>query len=210
MCSVCVCVRAHTRTSTHVCVQVCAHVCMYIFLHCYCNTVPATVSNLTGTATDENCIIRDQDNVLTCTYDGVPQPSVLWYTLTGDNRVNIPASDADYVVTITPTETVLTIRDVDSEDAGTYGCEATNTVNGSVMVNHMEIDVIICSKLCACIHACISMCVRACVCVCVCIHITYACLCMKCSQTQTQTNMLNELKLTCSIVVPGVEKVTES
>ena len=60
--------------------------------------------------------------------------------------VNIPASDADYVVTITPTETVLTIRDVDSEDAGTYGCEATNTVNGSVMVNHMEIDVIICSK----------------------------------------------------------------
>ena len=66
---------------------------------------------------------------ITCTYDGVPQLSVLWYTaLTGDTRVNIPASDADYVVTITPTETVLTIRDVDSEDAGTYGCEATNTV----------------------------------------------------------------------------------
>ena len=141
------CVRA--RASTHVCVRMGVYACMFIILHCYCNTVSATVSNLTNTATDDDCIIRDQDNMLTCTYDGAPQPSVLWYTLTDDTRVNIPTSDANYVVTITPTETVLTIRDVDSEDAGTYGCEATNTVNGSVMVNHMEIDVIICSKLCA-------------------------------------------------------------
>ena len=84
--------------------------------------------------------------MLTCTYDGVPQPSVLWYTLTGDTRVDIAASDADYVVTTTPTEIQLTIRDVDSEDDGTYRCEATNTVNGSVVVNLMEINVTICSK----------------------------------------------------------------
>ena len=111
---------------------------------------------------------------MTCTYDGAPQPSVLWYTIIGDTRVNILTSDADYVVTITPTETILTIRDVDSEDAGTYGCEATNTVNGSVMVNHMEIDVIICSKLCA--STCTCMCKRVCVCVCVCVC---ACVCMR-------------------------------
>ena len=158
-----VCMYVCTYVCMYVCMYVCTYVCMYVcmyvrtYIHMYecayvyvCTfygiTVPATVSNLANTATDDNCIIRDQDNMLTCTYDGAPQPSVLWYTLTDDTRVNIPASDADYVVTITPTETILTIRDVDSEDAGTYGCEATNTVNGSVMVNHMEIDVIICSK----------------------------------------------------------------
>ena len=122
---------------------------LFIYLchvNCYCDTVPATVNSLTGIGTSNSCTIRDQDNMLTCTYDGVPQPSVLWYTLTGDTRVDIVASDADYVVTTTPTETVLTIRDVDSEDAGTYGCEATNTVNGSVVVNLMEINVTICSK----------------------------------------------------------------
>ena len=149
---------------------------IYFYVATVANTVPAAVSNLTVTATDDNCIIRDQDNMLTCTYDGVPQPSVLWYILTGDTRVNIPASDADYVVTITTTETVLTIRDVDSEDAGTYGCEATNTVNGSVMVNHMEIDVIICSKLCACTHVCVSVCVY--VYLCVCLYIHNLCMCV--------------------------------
>ena len=136
---VCVCVCVCIYVHTYICMNVHMYLCTF-----YGITVPATVSNLT--ATDDNCIIRDQDSNLTCTHDGVPQPSVLWYTLTNDTRVNISASDADYVVTITPTETILTIRDVDSEDAGTYGCEATNTVNGSVMVNHMEIDVIICSK----------------------------------------------------------------
>ena len=116
--------------------------------------------------------------MLTCTYNGVPQPSVLWYTLTGDTRVDIAASDADYVVTTTPTETVLTIRDVDSEDDGTYGCEATNTVNGSVVVNLMEINVTICSKLCACPtlwYICICECECACVCVFVCVCV---CVCM--------------------------------
>ena len=44
--------------------------------------------------------------MLTCTYNGVPQPSVLWYTLTGDSRRNISVSDAEYVVDrISTTET---------------------------------------------------------------------------------------------------------
>ena len=85
--------------------------------------------------------------MLTCTYNGVPQPSVLWYVLNGDSRRNIPVSDAEYVVdTISTTETQLTIRNVGDEDVITYGCEATNTVNGSVMTGTMELDIDICCK----------------------------------------------------------------
>lgn len=52
-------------------------------------------------------------------------------------------------MTITPTEAILTIRDVDSEDVGTYGCEATNTVNDTEVMEvmeAMELDIIICCK----------------------------------------------------------------
>ena len=85
--------------------------------------------------------------MLTCTYNGVPQPSVLWYTLTGDSRRNISVSDAEYVVDrISTTETQLTIRNIGDEDDVTYGCEATNTVNGSVVMERMELDIDICCK----------------------------------------------------------------
>ena len=71
----------------------------------------------------------------------------------GERRVEIPDSDAKYVamdiVTHTlDTETELTTHNsnVTSKDTGTYGCEVTNTVNGSVVMNRMEVDVVICSK----------------------------------------------------------------
>ena len=84
--------------------------------------------------------------MLTCTYGGVPQPTVLWYTLNGDVRTNIPGSDADYVVETTLTETILTIRNVGDEDDVVYGCEATNTVDGSIVMEMMQLDVDICCK----------------------------------------------------------------
>ena len=85
--------------------------------------------------------------MLRCTYGGVPQSDVLWYAQNGDSRTNIPASDAEYVVdTISTTETQLTIRNVGDEDDVTYGCEATNTVNGSVVTAMMELDIDICCK----------------------------------------------------------------
>ena len=114
------------------------------------NTVPAAVSNLTGTGNDSTCFISGQDSTLRCTYGGVPTPIPLWYKITGGDdavRTDIPASDAKYVVThISDTETELTIHNVASEDDIIYGCEATNTVNGTSEVEKMEIDFEICSK----------------------------------------------------------------
>ena len=108
----------------------------------------AAVTNLTGTGTSGKCIVLGMDSTLTCTYSGVPTPTTLWYRGTGDDRVNILVSDAEYVVahtSVTQT-TELTIRNVASEDAGIYGCEATNSVNEFTSTNGLEIESVICSK----------------------------------------------------------------
>ena len=85
--------------------------------------------------------------MLTCTYGGVPPSTVLWYALSGDSRRNIPVSDVEYVVdAISATETQLTIRNVAAENDVTYGCEATNTVNGSMVMEKIELDIDICCK----------------------------------------------------------------
>ena len=115
----------------------------------YFITVPAFVTSLTGIGTGDNCVTRDQDSNLTCTYGGVPQPTVLWYTLTGDGdsiRRNIPVSDAEYVVHKTSTETILTIRNVDDGDNVKYICEATNTVNSTVKMGRITKQFDICCK----------------------------------------------------------------
>ena len=114
----------------------------------FVDTEPATVTNLTGTGTGGKCIVLGMDSTLTCTYTGVPTPTPLWFRGTGDNRVDIPLSDAEYVVTQTSATqtTELTIRNVASEDAGIYGCEATNSVNGSTSSNSVEGEFVICSK----------------------------------------------------------------
>ena len=116
---------------------------MYDF---YFITVPAFVTSLTGIGTGDKCVTRGQDSNLTCTYGGVPQPTVLWYTLTGDDRRNIPVSDADYVVHKTSTETILTIRNVDDGDKVKYGCVATNTVNSTVKMGEITKEFDICCK----------------------------------------------------------------
>ena len=86
--------------------------------------------------------------MLRCTYGGVPTPIPLWYKGPDEESiVDIPASNEKYVVTlISDTETELTIRNVNSEDADTYGCEVNYTVNGSVVYHWKELDVVICSK----------------------------------------------------------------
>ena len=108
----------------------------------------AVVTNLTGTGTSGKCIVLGTDSILTCTYSGVPTPTTLWYRGTGDDRVNILVSDAEYVVALTSVTqtTELTIRNVASEDAGIYGCEATNSVNEFTSTNGLEIETVICSK----------------------------------------------------------------
>ena len=119
-----------------------------VYVQCFIDTEPAAVTNLTGTGTGGNCIVLGMDSTLTCTYTGVPTVTPLWYRGTGDDRVNIPLSDADYVVihTSATQTTELTIRNVASEDAGIYGCEATNSVNGSISSNSIEVEFVICSK----------------------------------------------------------------
>ena len=118
---------------------------MYIV---FTDTEPAAVTSLTGTGTGERCIVLGIDSMLTCTYTGVPIATLLWYKGTGDDRVEIRESDAEYVVdeTSTPQTTILTIRNVASEDAGKYGCQASNSVNGTTSSHHMEVDFVICSK----------------------------------------------------------------
>ena len=123
----------------------------------YYPIVPATVNSLTGIGDESMCITRGQDSNLTCTFSGTPQPQFMWYALNGDSRRNIPMSDAEYVVhEISSTETVLTIRTVGDEDKVKYGCEATNTINGSDITNRMEKEIAICSKLkleCTCTYS---------------------------------------------------------
>ena len=114
----------------------------------FTDTEPAAVTSLTGTGTSETCIVLGMDSMLTCTYTGVPTVTPLWYKGTGDDRVEIRQSDAEYVVdhsSVTQT-TKLTIRNVVSEDAGKYGCEATNSVNGTTASHSLEIDFVVCSK----------------------------------------------------------------
>ena len=114
----------------------------------FSDTEPAAVTSLTGTGTGERCIVLGLDSILTCTYTGVPTVTTLWYKGTGDDRVNIPTSDIEYVVTHTSATqtTQLTIRNVASDDAGIYGCEATNSVNGTTLSHSLEVDFVICSK----------------------------------------------------------------
>ena len=116
----------------------------------FIDTEPAAVTSLTGTGTGERCIVLGMDSILTCTYTGVPTVTPLWYKGTGDDRVDIPISDHDvkYVVTHTSAlqTTKLTIRTVASDDAGIYGCEASNFVNGTTASHSQERDFVICSK----------------------------------------------------------------
>ena len=112
----------------------------------FIDTESAAVTNLTGTG--ERCIVLGMDNILTCTYTGEPAVTPLWYKGTGDDRVDIRQSDAEYVVdhsSATQT-TKLIIRDVTSDDADIYGCEATNSVNGTTASHSLEVDFVICSK----------------------------------------------------------------
>ena len=114
----------------------------------FTDTEPANVTSLTGAGTSERCIVLGMDSILTCTYTGVPTVTPLWYKGTGDDRVQIQQSDAEYVVDhLSATQTTqLIIRDVVSEDAGRYDCEATNSFNGTISSHSLEIDVVICSK----------------------------------------------------------------
>ena len=84
--------------------------------------------------------------MLTCTYGGVPQATVMWYTLNGNVRRNIPVSDAEYVVESTTTQTELTIRNVGDDDNVKYVCESTNIVNGSMVMMKIEKEIKICCK----------------------------------------------------------------
>ena len=120
---------------------------MYMY-NVFTDTEPAAITNLTGTGTGERCIVLGIDSMLTCTYTGVPTVTPLWYKGTGDDRVEIRESDAEYVVdeTSMPQTTILTIRNVANDDAGIYGCQASNSVNGTTSSNSMEIDFVICSK----------------------------------------------------------------
>jgi len=83
---------------------------------------------------------------LECSFVGVPTPTALWYKGTGDNRIAIPGSNADYVVIPDSEKVVLFILDPGDEDAGTYTCEATNTMNNIPIVHNKRIEVKICSK----------------------------------------------------------------
>ena len=112
----------------------------------FTDTEPAAVTSLTGTGTGGYCITLGIDSRLTCTYTGVPTATPLWYKGPGDNRVNIPFSDIDYVVQTATQTTELIIRNVVSEDAGIYGCEATNSVSGTTSSSTLEIEFVICSK----------------------------------------------------------------
>ena len=112
----------------------------------FADTEPAAVTSLTGTGTGRKCIVLGEDSTLTCTYSGVPTAISSWHRVTGGAKGNALISDVKYVVTPGIGTTELLIRDVASEDAGTYSCVATNSVNGTTSSNGIDRDFIICSK----------------------------------------------------------------
>ena len=67
----------------------------------------------------------------TCQADGEPLPTISWY-FNGDPLG--PANGTKYMFMDRPLATTVTsalnIRDLESSDAGTYTCDATNVVSG--------------------------------------------------------------------------------
>ena len=112
----------------------------------FTDTEPAAVTSLIGTGTGGKCIVLGMDSTLTCTYTGVPTAVSSWHRVTGDDRGNPLISDVKYVVTPGTGTTELLIRNVASDDAGTYSCVATNSVNRTTSSNVLDIDFMICSK----------------------------------------------------------------
>ena len=49
---------------------------------------------------------------------------------------------------MSPSDTVLIIHVSSDEDNVTYGCEATNVINGSLHTAKMEMEIDICGKPC--------------------------------------------------------------
>ena len=89
-------------------------------------TEPAEVTGLKGIG--NNCIIRNENTNLTCSVNGVPAPTIEWFRSGGNDRETI-TNDVD-VDKFTVMGNILIINNVNNDDAGLYGCAATNTVDG--------------------------------------------------------------------------------
>ena len=86
---------------------------------------PTITSQFMNQAENESAIAS-----YTCQADGEPLPTISWY-FNGDPLG--PANSTKYMFTDRPLAvavmSILTIRDLEASDAGTYTCDVTNVVS---------------------------------------------------------------------------------
>ena len=84
--------------------------------------------------TNDMAVSGDEGDVVTfsCTARGVPVPSITWSNVASDGitiNVTSPMADNEGYISITST---LTISGLIRDDNGSYACNTTNTIIGSV------------------------------------------------------------------------------
>ena len=84
-----------------------------------------------------------------CTADGIPQPVTLWrkngQLLLNTNRVTIVSSQESngFHTNYIPTTSVITIKDLNGNDNGSYSCQAGNSVKtGTVLMTPYVLQVV--------------------------------------------------------------------
>jgi len=102
-------------------------------------TEPAEVTGLKGIG--NNCIIRNENTNLTCSVNGVPAPTIEWFRSGGNDRETITNVDKFTVM-----GNILIINNVNNDDAGLYGCTATNTVDGVEITNSEAFTFSVCGE----------------------------------------------------------------
>ena len=98
------------------------------------------------TAVDSPCLVVGNNATLRCQPNGVPRSTVTWFQ---NNRQL--STGTDYVISDGPDFTI-TIINVDQGDAGSFTCDAVNTLTNGTMSGTISGSVVFgiaCGELCS-------------------------------------------------------------
>ena len=121
----------------------CEHV-TYVCLSCV--SLSGLTDNVIVTAVDSPCLVVGNNATLRCQPNGVPRSTVTWF----QNNQALSAG-TDYVISDDPDFTI-TIINVEPGDAGSYTCDAVNTLSNGTMSQTESGSVVFgitCGELCS-------------------------------------------------------------